>query len=95
MVWAFRVEAGHGPGCRGSRGAEARKNGLVRCSISWGQRRKFQVEKSRFASTHSSGSIVGGSNGAKFAFDWVNDMEFAKSRDKQAKAKAKEELEAA
>jgi len=38
--------------------------------------------------------IVGGSNGAKFAFDWVNDMEFAKSRDKQAKAKAKEELEA-
>jgi hypothetical protein len=69
---------------------------LVRCSISWGQRRKFEVENQRrFASTHSSGPIVGGSNGAKFAFDWGNDMEDATLRDKQAKVTAKEELEEA
>jgi hypothetical protein len=65
-------------------------------SISWGQRRKFEVESQRrFASTHSSGSIVGGSNGTKFAFNGQMIWEDARSRDKQAKAKVKEELEAA
>ena len=52
-------------------------------------------KKRRFASTHSSGSIVGGSNGTKFAFNGQMIWEDARSRDKQAKAKAKEELEAA
>ena len=41
----------------------------------------------------SSGPDFSGSNGAVFACDWVNDMADVSSRDKEAKAKAKEVLE--
>ena len=90
------MEAGHGPGYRD---LEEGKAGEKVCEMPLSRGVKEGSSKSRkrrCASTHLSGSIVGGSNGLP-NLHLIGQMiwEDARSRDKQAKAKAKEELEAA